>query len=86
VIAITDEPGEQLDTFFQRHDGPFPETVVSDELRRAFQAYAVSGTPSFVLLGPDGRVVTQWTGYTPDKGLQIDGWSWAGRTAARAGE
>jgi thiol-disulfide isomerase/thioredoxin len=85
VIAITDEPGEQLDTFFQHHEGPFPETVVSDELRRAFQAYAVSGTPSFVLLGPDGRVVTQWTGYTPDKGLQIDGWTWAGRAAPPAG-
>jgi peroxiredoxin len=84
VIAITDEPTEQLDVFFQRHEGSFPETVVSDELRRAFQAYAVSGTPSFVLIDATGTVATQWTGYTPEKGLQVDGWTWTGRTAHAA--
>jgi thiol-disulfide isomerase/thioredoxin len=85
VIAITDEPAEQLDTFFRKWEGPFPETVVSDELRRAFQAYAVSGTPTFVLIDREGKVAGQSTGYAPDKGLGLDGWRWSGRPAASAG-
>jgi len=79
VIAITDEPSEQLDTFFGRFKAPFPDTVAVDDLRRAFQAYGVSGTPTFVLIDGEGRIASQSTGYTPEKGLPIEGWSWAGR-------
>ena len=85
VIAITDEPSEQLDGFFQHYQGSFPATVAVDDLRVAFQAYAVSGTPTFVLIDASGKVVVQSTGYTPDKGLGVDGWSWSGRGAAPAG-
>jgi thiol-disulfide isomerase/thioredoxin len=79
VIAITDEPAEQLDPFFQKFTAPFPTTVAVDELRSAFQAFGVSGTPTFVLVGGDGKVESAWTGYAPDKGLGIEGWSWSGR-------
>jgi len=51
-----------------------------DDLRRSFQAYGVSGTPTFVLIDGEGRIASQSTGYTPEKGLPIEGWSWAGRT------
>ncbi len=81
VIAITDETAEQLDPFFQKFTGPFPATVAVDELRSAFQAYAVSGTPTYVLVDGDGKVAGAWTGYTPEKGLGIDGWSWSKRAA-----
>jgi hypothetical protein len=56
-----------------------------DEFRRAFLAYGVSGTPSFVLIGPDGKIRSTSTGYRPDRGLEIDGWAWSGRTAAASG-
>jgi thiol-disulfide isomerase/thioredoxin len=85
VIAITDEPGEQLDAFFKKFADPFPEAVATDEFRRAFQAYAVSGTPSFVLIDTKGQIGAEFTGYAKDKGLPIDGWSWAKpKTAASA--
>ena len=54
VLAITDEPGETLDAFFGKFDKPFPERVATDELRRSFLAYGVSGTPTFVLVDGDG--------------------------------
>jgi thiol-disulfide isomerase/thioredoxin len=49
VIAITDELPEQLDAFFEHHDGPFPEGVAIDEFRRSFLAYGVSGTSAVLL-------------------------------------
>ncbi len=78
VIAVTDEPAEALDGFFAHWQEPFPTTVAVDELRRAFQAYAVSGTPTFVLVDGEGHVRSEATGYTPEKGLGIDGWKWEG--------
>src|SRR5206468_1042604 len=63
------------------YPGPFPATVALDELRRTFQAYGVSGTPTFVLVGAEGRVESTSTGYTAEKGLGIEGWSWSKRAA-----
>ena len=77
VIAITDELPEELDAFFDKRDGPFPEAVAVDEFRRAFLAYGVSGTPSFVLVNAAGEVQSTSTGYRPGKGLGIANWSWA---------
>ena len=79
VIAVTDELPEQLDAFFQHHAEPFPATVAVDDSRRAFLAYGVSGTPTIVLVDGDGKVGSYSTGYTPEKSLGIDGWSWAKR-------
>jgi thiol-disulfide isomerase/thioredoxin len=81
VVAITDEPREQLDKFFTAWKQPFPETVAIDEYRGAFLAYGVSGTPAFVLVDGDGIVRGHTTGYAPDKGLALDGWTWAKRPA-----
>jgi thiol-disulfide isomerase/thioredoxin len=77
VIAITDESAETLDPFFKTFDKPFPERVAVDEARRAFRAYGVSGTPTFVLVDGDGRVRSYSTGYSKDKGLGMDGWRWS---------
>ena len=76
VIAVTDELREQLDAFFKKFDRPFPETVAMDEYRKAFLAFGVSGTPTFVLLDGAGKVRSYATGYTPEKGLGVAGWSW----------
>ena len=84
VVAITDEPPDRLDGFFKSFDHPFPATVAIDEYRRAFQAYGVSGTPTFVLVDGGGVVRSYTTGYAADKGLAIEGWSWAERPTAPA--
>jgi cytochrome c biogenesis protein CcmG/thiol:disulfide interchange protein DsbE len=83
VIAITDEPADQLTAFFQQLTAPFPQTVAIDELRRAFVAYGLSGTPTFVLVDGQGIVQSYVTGYSPQKGLGIDGWTWRDRPAQK---
>jgi thiol-disulfide isomerase/thioredoxin len=79
VIAITDELPELIDAFFKQFEDPFPQAVAVDEFRRSFLAYGVSGTPFFVLVDAAGRIQSTSTGYRPDKGLPIEGWSWAKR-------
>ena len=56
VIAITDELADTLDPFFKAFEKPFPATVATDEFRKAFLAYGVSGTPTFVLVDATGKV------------------------------
>jgi thiol-disulfide isomerase/thioredoxin len=80
VLAITDEPSDTLDAFFGKFEKPFPERVASDELRRSFLAYGVSGTPSFVLVDGEGVIRSYSVGYSPAKSLGIEGWTWAGKT------
>ena len=77
VIAITDERSAQLEPFFETRGDAFPETVVIDRRRRTFQTYGVSGTPSFVLIGKDGKIRDSAVGYTAEKGLDLPGWSWS---------
>jgi thiol-disulfide isomerase/thioredoxin len=79
IVAVTDEGRPELDTFFGRWKAPFPENVLSDEDRLSFEAYAVSGTPTFVLVDGEHRVASYTVGYTRDRGLGIDGWRWSGR-------
>ncbi|HJS57526.1 MAG TPA: TlpA disulfide reductase family protein, partial [Vicinamibacteria bacterium] len=77
VVAVTDESAETLDPFFKTFVDPFPERVSIDEARRAFRAYGVSGTPTFVLVDGAGTVRSYATGYSKGKGLGIDGWRWS---------
>lgn len=81
VVAITDEPTEQLDTFFKAHPIPFPKAIAVDELRKSFAAHGVSGTPTFVLVDDKGVVRGYQTGYLASRGLDLPSWSWAGRSA-----
>jgi peroxiredoxin len=77
VISITDETPRQLKKFFAQWQDPFPEIVGWDELRQSFLAYAVSGTPAFVLIDAEGRIEKAWTGYRATDGLKIPGWTWS---------
>jgi hypothetical protein len=67
------------------HPGPFPATVAIDTNRSGFLAYGVSGTPTFVLVDGDGRIRSYSTGYAPDKGIGVDGWSWSKLRGDRPG-
>ncbi len=85
VVAITDEDRTRLDPFFAGHSGPFPALVATDENRLSFLAYGVSGMPTFVLVDGKGVVRGYATGYSPAKGLGLDGWQWADRPAPSPG-
>lgn len=71
VIAITDENSEALDRFFASFKEPFPQRVAIDPYRQAFQAYGVSGTPTFVLIDGDGLVQYYETGFNAEIGLKL---------------
>lgn len=81
VVAITDEEASQLDAFFAKPHPSFAPLVAIDAKRAAFLAYGVSGTPTFVLVDGNGTVRSVSTGYTPAKGLGVEGWTWSGRPA-----
>lgn len=76
VLSITDEEVDTVDVFLQKHKGPFPESILLDELRRAFLDYGVSGTPGFVLIDERGKISSVNSGYRPSRGLSIEGWNW----------
>ncbi len=75
VVAITDEPASVLEPFFRDFKAPFPEIVALDPLRRTFESYGVSGTPTFAIVDRDGVVRAYQTGYPPE-GLKFEGWHW----------
>jgi thiol-disulfide isomerase/thioredoxin len=84
VIAITDERAEQLDVFFSTFREPFPSIVAMDDYRQAFLAFGVSGTPAFALVDGAGHVASYAVGYRPDVGIELTGWTWAGRPSPRS--
>jgi thiol-disulfide isomerase/thioredoxin len=79
VVAVTDEGRADLDAFFARFHAPFPENVISDEDRINFGSYAVSGTPTFVLIDGARKVQSYAVGYQRGRGLGVPGWRWDGR-------
>jgi thiol-disulfide isomerase/thioredoxin len=81
VLAITDEDPSRLEAFLAKHTGPFPTLVATDPNRQAFVTYGVSGMPTFVLVDGKGIVRGYSTGYSPAKGLALDGWRWPKRPA-----
>jgi thiol-disulfide isomerase/thioredoxin len=71
VLAISDEDGETIRKFLKTWTRPFPERVVSDEMRQAYLGFAVSGTPTFVLVDASGKIEWRHTGFDAKEGLGI---------------
>ena len=61
---------ELLDAFFEDWE-EFPEHVAIDKRRESYLAYGVSGTPTFVYVGSDGKVGHYSSGYSNKKGLSV---------------
>lgn len=76
VLAVSDESPDKIRTFLDGWSEPFPERVLSDDLRTSFVTYGVSGTPTFVLVDAEGTIEWRQTGYSPVKGLGLDDWDW----------
>jgi len=70
VVAVTDEAPETLAAFFAQVD-EFPAIVALDNFRQTHQAYAVSGTPTFVLVDADGNVRHLSSGFAAANGLGL---------------
>ena len=43
----------------------------SDEFRQTYLSFAVSGTPTFVLIDADGKIEWRHTGFSAKDGLKI---------------
>jgi thiol-disulfide isomerase/thioredoxin len=77
VVALSDEGEPILREFLGGWNAPFPKLVASDELRRTHISYAVSGTPTFVLVDAAGKIEWRQTGYSTAKRLSLAGWDWS---------
>jgi thiol-disulfide isomerase/thioredoxin len=82
IIAVTDEDEPVIDAFLAKLSVAFPRAIASDPVRRAFLAYGVSGTPTFVLVSKERKVTAYQVGYTPKQGLALPDWTWPGRKPA----
>jgi hypothetical protein len=79
ILAVSDEEPETIRKFLDERTAPFPQRVVTDDTRAAHLSYGVNGTPTFVLVGEDGKIEWRQVGYTAATGLGIPGWTWTGR-------
>jgi thiol-disulfide isomerase/thioredoxin len=74
VLAITDEPPQVLDPFFNFWSDPFPGLVAVDPDRRANEAFKVEGYPTFIAVDENGRVTMRAVGYRAEDGIPLKGW------------
>jgi len=79
VVAVTDEGEAAVSRFREKWTRPFFETIALDTARATFRSYAVSGTPTVVLVDGDGLVQFRQVGYLAKDGLKIQGWRWQER-------
>jgi len=64
VIAVNvGESASQAAAFIKKHHLNFP--VVLDENMSVSERYGLVGLPTSFLIGTDGKVIGQYTGYTP---------------------
>ena len=79
ALAITDEEQATVAKFLDGWTRPFFESVAVDSYRQTFISYAISGTPTIVLVDAGGVIRHRQVGYSVKDGLKVDGWRWSGR-------
>jgi thiol-disulfide isomerase/thioredoxin len=77
VVAISDEDEETVRRFLTEYPEPFFEQVAVDPMRDSFRTFGVSGTPTLLVMDAGGTIRHRQVGYSPDKGVTIEGWQWA---------
>jgi thiol-disulfide isomerase/thioredoxin len=76
VLAISDEDADTVRQFLADRKEPFMTQVAVDPLRKSFQSFGVSGTPTLLLVDAGGVIRHRQVGYTPDKGVTLEGWTY----------
>ncbi|MCB9730695.1 MAG: redoxin family protein [Deltaproteobacteria bacterium] len=71
VVAVTQDSSAALDRFFAERHEPFFERVARDPKGVLHQGFAAVGLPTFVVVGPDGRVVSHFRGMPREGGLHL---------------
>jgi thiol-disulfide isomerase/thioredoxin len=79
VLAISDEDPDTVRAFLAERKEPFMTEVAVDPMRTSFQSFGVSGTPTLLLVDAGGVIRHRQVGYTPEKGITVEGWRWPGR-------
>ena len=79
ALAITDEEQATVAKFLDGWTRPFFESVAVDSYRQTFISYAISGTPTIVLVDAGGVIRHRQVGYSVKDGLKVDGWRWSPR-------
>lgn len=77
VLAISDEDEDTVSNFLKGRGEAFFDQVAVDTLRQTFASYGISGTPTILLVDREGIIRHRQVGYNADKGVSIEGWSWA---------
>ena len=76
VLAISDESPDTVAAFLSKQ-ADFHFQVAVDPVRNSFIAHGVSGTPTNLLVDWEGKILHRQVGYSPAKGLTVEGWSWS---------
>ena len=76
VLAISDEDADTVRQFLADRQEPFFAEVAVDPMRKSFQSFGVSGTPTLLLVDPAGVIRHRQVGYTTEKGVTVEGWRW----------
>lgn len=71
VVAISDEDEDTIKKFLSTWTEAFPGLVASDEFRQTYMSFAVSGTPTFVLIDATGKIEWRHVGFSAKDGLAI---------------
>ena len=77
VLAISDESADIVAGFLKKRREDFFEEVAVDPLRKSFITFGVSGTPTILLMDGERVVRHRQVGYSPRKGLTVQGWTWS---------
>lgn len=71
VVGVNvDTDGKAADKFLQKHPARFD--IVRDPAGALPELYRIEGMPSAVLLGPDGRVLHQHSGFRPKETAEYE--------------
>jgi thiol-disulfide isomerase/thioredoxin len=76
VLAISDEEEDTVSQFLKGRREAFFDQVAVDTFRQTFASYGISGTPTILLVDGEGIIRHRQVGYSADKGVTLEGWSW----------
>ncbi|MEZ4265930.1 MAG: redoxin family protein [Myxococcota bacterium] len=71
IVAVTQDTPSTLDRFFAGWQTPFPERIARDPQGDVHANFAAQSLPTFVVVDPDGRVISYARGMPREGGLRL---------------